>query len=126
MIHRSLLIVGSAVWACLRSAWWAWQAGGAVRGQLRDVGGVWAEVPQPVTVARGAQRGARAGLRLRRASCLEASIVLQRWLLEDGDPREVVIGVARKDGKTTAHAWLAGEESTGLIGYIEMMRLPPR
>jgi hypothetical protein len=69
----------------------------------------------------GAVRVVLALLRLRRATCLERSLILQAWLAARGEQRDVVIGV-RGDGPVRAHAWLDGLEDGA--GYVELHRLP--
>lgn len=61
---------------------------------------------------------------LRRTSptCLERALVLQRWLAEQGSPRDVVIGVTAPSDGFAAHAWLEGEEHGH--DYTELTRLP--
>ena len=59
-------------------------------------------------------------LRIGRASCLERSLVLQRWLAAHEEPRDVVIGVAPPSTGFAAHAWLEGEPTRG---YHEVARL---
>jgi len=54
-------------------------------------------------------------------SCLERSLVLQRWLAAHGDYREIVIGVTGADA-FRAHAWLDGEEGPG---FHEIARVAP-
>jgi hypothetical protein len=62
-------------------------------------------------------------LRLRRATCLERSVVLQAWDAHHGRPREVVIGVARTGSSIGAHAWLAGEDAANR-DFREITRIP--
>jgi hypothetical protein len=59
-------------------------------------------------------------LRLRRATCLERSLIRQRWLASRGVPHEVLIGVATANS-FTAHAWLDNEDSQG---HAILTRLP--
>jgi hypothetical protein len=61
-------------------------------------------------------------LQWRRATCLERSLILQRWLLEAGCPHDMLIGVQRLDGNVIAHAWLDHEDPQG---YAELLRLQP-
>ena len=108
----------------LRALAWSCRAVGEVRAVLRR-GGVSAPVPGPPAVPRQAVRGVRWGLVVRRATCLERSLVLQRWLAEHGDRRAVLIGVAKADGRTLAHAWLEGQERLNDREYVEMTRIAP-
>jgi hypothetical protein len=41
-----------------------------------------------------------------RARCLHRSLALHRWLLQDGLPSELRIGVRKEDGELKAHAWV--------------------
>jgi hypothetical protein len=59
-------------------------------------------------------------------SCLERALVLQRWLIAHGDPRDVVVGTnGSPSGEFTAHAWLDGEALPPERGYTELIRLAP-
>lgn len=107
-----------------RSFLWALRSTGRARRRLRRDGGVTASIRRPPKLPETAIRGVRWGLRLRRASCLERSLVLQRWFFAHGQERTVVIGVARDGSTTLAHAWLAGEEHLNDRAYIEMTRVP--
>ena len=110
--------------ADLRAAWWAVRALRAARhglrsGPIRDVA-----VPGPPSLRREAIRGVNAVLRLGRPSCLERSLVLQRWLAAHSVRRDVVIGVTpRADFK--AHAWLDGEPVPDSPRFEELLRLSP-
>lgn len=46
-------------------------------------------------------------LRARRATCLERSLVLQRWDADHGRRVAIVVGVTHRPFR--AHAWLEGE-----------------
>lgn len=41
-----------------------------------------------------------------RTRCLHRSLVLHRWLLRDGLPSQLRIGVRKDDGSLRAHAWV--------------------
>jgi len=107
-----------------RGLLWAWRSASDARTHLRVEGGVSAPVRPPPTLPVRSLRGVRWGLRLRHASCLERSLVLQRWFLAHGQEREVVVGVAVDGTTTLAHAWLAGEEHLNDREYTEMTRVP--
>lgn len=109
-----------------RSFAWSCAAVGTVRAVLRRDGGVRAPVPPPPMVPPRAVRGVRWGLALRRATCLERSLVMQRWLVAHGIERDVLIGVAKDGGRTLAHAWIAGQEALNDREYVEMTRVPAR
>lgn len=106
----------------LESCLWSWKVCGRARRELRSLGGVRATIPLPPRVPRQAVRGVRWGLRARRATCLERSLVLQRWHLEHGEARDVVIGVKRARHQVLAHAWLEGDPRAS--EYVEMTRVP--
>lgn len=109
----------------LRTTWWAARATRQVRRVLAHRGGVSAPVPAPPAVPAQAVRGVRWGLRIERATCLERSLVHQRWLLAHGQARAVLIGVAHGDrGEVLAHAWLEGEEAANDRHYEVLDRVP--
>ena len=109
--------------ATLRAAWWTDRALRRARTDLGD--GALREVvlPAPPRLPAGAERGVRAVLRRRENSCLERSLVLQRWLAAHGDARDVVIGTTGP-AAFQAHAWLDGDEHSA-ARYVELSRLPP-
>jgi hypothetical protein len=88
---------------------------------MRDV-----EVPVPPPVRPSAARAVRRVLAREAPSCLERALVLQRWLLAHGEPRDVVVGTRGSvTGTFEAHAWLEGEALPAGPGYVEMTRLRP-
>jgi hypothetical protein len=108
----------------IRAAWWAVRALRKVRRDLaRD--GVKAVVPPPPRLPDRAGRGVVAVVRRSSATCLEESLVLQRWLAAHGQPHDVVIGVAPGGERIDAHAWVEGTQDAGLESYVELHRLPP-
>jgi hypothetical protein len=106
----------------LRAAWWTARALKRVRRQLR--GGTLDEVTvtAPPALPGSAQRGVDAVLRRVPATCLERSLVLQRWLAAHGRSLDVVIGVRAPSTGFTAHAWLEGETAGD---FDELLRLAP-
>lgn len=82
-------------------------------------------MPAPPALSDGAIRGVYAVLRRRHVTCLERSLVLQRWLAAHGDSRAVIIGVTRPGDDFHAHAWLEGEFPCH-PGYEELTRRAPR
>ena len=66
----------------------------------------------------------RGVLRRSPATCLESALVLQAWLAAQGDPRDVVIGVASPASGFAAHAWVDGEPDRVSRGFDELTRLP--
>lgn len=109
--------------AMVRSARWAAASHASVRRQL-SMGGLRADVDPP-TAAPEDPGAVNLILRLRRATCLERSLVVQSWLASQGIHRDVVIGAKAVDG-VAAHAWIDGED--GGRGYVELTRvsLPQR
>lgn len=114
--------------ANLRAALWALRAHArARRGVARDGIERPPLLPAPPVLPSAAVRGVLAVLHRRRASCLERSIVLQRWFASQGRPLELVIGVDASGETFGAHAWLEGEnpphgQDEG--DYQEIHRLP--
>jgi hypothetical protein len=78
-------------------------------------------LPAPPPAPRAAGSGVLAVLGHLDPSCLERSLVLQRWLAAHGEARDVVIGVTGADA-FRAHAWLEGEEGPG---FHEIARVAP-
>jgi hypothetical protein len=109
--------------ATLRAAWWADRALRRARADLRQ--GALRDVVLPALprLPTRAEDGVRAVLRRRECSCLERSLVLQRWLAAHGDARDVVIGTTGPAG-FLAHAWLDGDEYSA-ARFVELSRLPP-
>jgi hypothetical protein len=107
----------------LRAAWWTDRALRRARADLREGELRTVALPAPPRLPAGAERGVRAVLRRRGSSCLERSLVLQRWLAAHGDARDVVIGTTGPAG-FKAHAWLDGDEHSA-ARYVELSRLPP-
>lgn len=110
----------------LRAAAWTFRALTVARRHLR-VNGIdpMPVLPGPPGVGADAFRGVAAVLRRRDATCLERSLVLQRWLAAHGDRRELVIGVKGPRDEFGAHAWLEGEPPTdGISEFKELLRRP--
>jgi Transglutaminase-like superfamily len=70
--------------------------------------GLEARVAAPPELAPEGVRAVEAILRRRRATCLERSLIMQRWLMAHGEPYEVSIGVRGGAKQMEAHAWLDG------------------
>jgi hypothetical protein len=105
----------------LRGSWWTLRSLRRVRRQLRDGRLEDVVVPPPPPLGDSAARGIEAVLR-RMASCLERSLILQRWLASRGESRDVVIGVRAPSSGFRAHAWLDGEPAGD---FDELLRLGP-
>ena len=114
--------------ANLRAAWWAQRALRRARRQLRS-GGI-ERVPAlspPPALPPAAIRGVLAVLRRGRATCLERSVVLQRWHAAHDRPLDLVIGVSPGAEEFGAHAWLEGESpphGQAEAEFEEIHRLP--
>jgi Transglutaminase-like superfamily len=106
----------------LRAAWWALRALGRTRRQLRAGKLEDVVLAAPPALGPSADHGVNAVLRRARGTCLERSLVLQRWLAARGDARDVVIGVSAPATGFRAHAWLDGEPAGD---FDELLRLHP-
>jgi hypothetical protein len=107
-----------------RAAWWTYRALRGVRRELPRHG-LQTRVRQPPRLSRGASRGVYAVLRRQPNTCLERTLVLQRWLASVGERHDVVVGVARPDESFSAHAWLDFESEVSTSdGFAEILRLP--
>ena len=113
-------------WSTFRAALWA-HVSLRVTARRLSKRGITAEVPAPPHLMAGSRRGVEAVLRRSSPTCLERSLVLQRWLFQHGVPCEVVIGVKRGASGVQAHAWLDVEQGQELVReFTEIHRLPPR
>jgi hypothetical protein len=112
----------------LRAAWWTLRALRGVRRSLRRNGVYHVTVPTPPPLPVHSERGVNAVLRRRGATCLERSLVLQRWLAARGDPRDLIIGVIGPSDGFKAHAWLEGEhdQHSGTTPFRELTRIAAR
>ena len=108
----------------LRAAGWAALAVRSARRQLRGRPVHAVRVPDPPALPRRAERGVNAVLRRLEPSCLERSLVLQRWLAAQGEQRTVVVGVS-SPREFRAHAWLDGEPLPAGTEFHEIARLAP-
>lgn len=110
--------------AQIRAAWWAERSRRRARRSLRQgpLGDV--HLDPPPTLPAPAVRGVTLVLRYRGLSCLERSLILQRWLAAHGERRDVVIGIT---GATDfrAHAWLDGDPEAAAVPFQELARLRP-
>lgn len=60
------------------------------------------------------------------ATCLEAALVRQRWLVAQGLACDVIIGVTSPSSGFRAHAWLEEPgRSVVMAGHVEIARLAP-
>ncbi|MFT4034182.1 MAG: lasso peptide biosynthesis B2 protein [Patulibacter sp.] len=111
----------------LASGLWAWRSVRYLRAGAARQQGVEAQLEaSPVT---GSLRGIRAVnlvLRATRATCMERSLVVQRFLADRGARHDVVVGVRRgADGAFAAHAWLDGTGDDSGHEYAEIRRRTP-
>ena len=78
----------------------------------------------PPALPDEAIRGVGAVLRRRDDSCLVRALVRQRWHAAHGARRDVVIGIARPNGKFLAHAWLEGDSPCHDEHFVELSQRP--
>lgn len=109
--------------ADLRAAAWTLREHADLRRRLEAEGAA-ATVGPPPPLPAAAARAVRATLRGRRASCLEAAIILQRWHAAHGRPLDLVIGVTAPGPGFHAHAWLEGEDLRPVEPFTEILRRP--
>jgi len=109
--------------ATLRAAWWTLRALTATHRELRKRPFESVVVAAPPSLPPHALRGVQAVLRRREPTCLERSLVLQRWLAAHGDRRDVIIGVLAPADGFGAHAWLEGEIPSS--PFRELTRVAP-
>jgi hypothetical protein len=109
----------------LRAALWTALALVRTRRCLRRRGLAGANVAAPPRLPAGARRGVLALLRRSPATCLERALILQRWDVAHGAPKDVVIGVT-SPADFRAHAWLETEPDAPDGTYREIHRLPAR
>jgi Transglutaminase-like superfamily len=111
----------------LRAAWWTARSIRRLRDGLRT-NGLEAELATPPPLPSSAVSGVTATARCMRATCLERSLLLQKWLLAHGQPHTLVIGVpAPGDKPFIAHAWLEGHDrADDGAAYAQLVRLDPR
>jgi hypothetical protein len=94
-------------WPTLRAAAWALRALRRLRRELsRD--GLDVRVLAPPRLDPRGIRGVESALRFRGATCLERSLIVQRWLVAHGNRHEVAVGVAGGADAVDAHAWILG------------------
>jgi hypothetical protein len=125
---RALRIVRPFIrplWSRLRPAVFTWLDAGLadVRTGLRTEGiDARTRLPDPPYATRWLTGLVVARLAMLHATCLERSLIMQRWLMAIGRPHDLLIGVKSPRETTIAHAWLDHEDSRG---HHVLMRLPP-
>ena len=112
--------------ASLRAAAWAVRTVRDVREALKRTPVDSLQLDQPPALPAEALRGIRVAFRLRRATCLERALVLQRWHSAQGHKRDVVIAVRAGEHPFEAHAWLDGEPDAVAGSFSELMRVTAR
>lgn len=112
--------------ADLVALWWAWRALRAVRRDL-PADGVRTAVAAPKAGLRpDALAEIEALLRWRKATCLQRTLVVQRWLAAHGRPVDIAVGVGTQDNAFAAHAWLPGfDRPSNGAGFREITRIAP-
>jgi hypothetical protein len=106
--------------SCVSTMVWAVFALSMTRRRVRRDGLHGSPPPSTWLPARG-EPGVAAVLNRLEPTCLERSLVLQRWLADHGHPLDVIIGV-KADPEVRAHAWLEPEHHDG---YTDLHRLAP-
>jgi transglutaminase superfamily protein len=108
----------------LRAAWWAARAMRGLRRDLRSLG-LRARVPVPPPLPADAVRGVRGIADLSHATCLERSLLLQRWLVAHGQAHDVLVGVGPSARDFEAHAWIEGyDPDEAGAGFEVLTRVP--
>jgi hypothetical protein len=110
----------------VRAAGWAMFALHRLRREIPSKG-LEVRVLAPPTTARRDVRGVEAALRLRHATCLERSLIVQRWLMACGSPHDVLVGVTGGSKSVEAHAWIHRYDSEDEgEGFRVLTRVAPR
>ncbi len=119
MARRLLPTLGAAVWAVLALR--------RLRRQIASEGLETHVLAPPAALHAASVRGIELALRARRATCLERSLVLQRWLLAQGRSHEVLVGVAGGADSIAAHAWIHRYDAAAQgEGFRVLTRVGPR
>jgi Transglutaminase-like superfamily len=110
----------------VRSAAWAIFALHQLRREMPGEG-LDVRVLAPPGAASGGVRGVEAALRLGRATCLERSLIVQRWLMACGRSHDVLVGVTGGSQSVEAHAWIHCYDSEGEGEGLQVLtRVSPR
>ncbi len=112
------LTAGNAIGAV-----WAWHAAGRARRQLTRNGLRGLALRPPPQLATW--NGVRIVLNRRKLTCLERSAVRQRWYGARGSPRDLVIGVDKRDAEFVMHAWLDGDDEEKVANFAQLLRRAP-
>ncbi len=107
----------------VRAAAWALRAFSSVHAELRE-DGLSTKVPAPPPLPSRTLRTVEVVLRIRRATCLERALVVQRWFAARSVPRTVVVGISESPGAFAAHAWVEGHDAPAFFeGYQPIRRV---
>ena len=105
---------------------WTLLARVLVRRQLQRDGLRKVAVPSAPRVGTGHVGKVDRVLGATKATCLVRSVVVQRFLDDNGEPVELLIGASSPKAGFRAHAWLArAAEADAGQGFTVMMRLSP-
>ncbi len=111
----------------VRGAGWAMLALRRLRREIPSEG-LDVHVLAPRAASPRGVRGVEVALRLRRATCLERSLIVQRWLMAYGSSHDVLVGVNGGAGSMEAHAWIdrydSEDEGDG-EGFRVLTRVAP-
>jgi len=121
--RRMIVVLRCRIWPAVAPPGLVW-ADEALRYLRRTLParGIDTEIPAPPRARQRLSAVIARWLEWRGATCLERSLILQRWLLEAGRPHDLLIGVRRLGDAVIAHAWLDHEDPRG---YTELVRLAP-
>lgn len=108
----------------LRAAWWTLRAVRRARSDTRRRPVHSIRLPPAPRLPARSSRGVGAVLGVGSYTCLEQATVRQSWLLAQGHPRDLIIGVRPGARGYEAHAWLEGDSpGTDLERpFVELLR----
>ncbi len=114
--------------ADLRAAGWAWRALRGVRRHLPTRPLEQVEVPPAPAGDPRTRRAVESVLRTRHATCLERSLVVQRWWSGQGVAVDLVVAVTAPGQGFHAHAWLESDPDAARQHdrMDEIVRVPTR
>jgi hypothetical protein len=103
---------------------WAWRTTRLVHRRLPAGPLESLVVPAAPRTAGVGTRIVRLVVRVQRATCLEESLVLQRWFADNGSLYDIVIGVKSPREGFVAHAWLERPGALTHTQFRAMTRVP--
>jgi hypothetical protein len=125
-VARRLRRLRAAALPTVHAAGWAILALRRLRRELPSAG-LEVQVATPPASRAASVRGIELALRACRATCLERSLVVQRWLLAQGRDHDVLVGVAGGADAVDAHAWIHRYDAdVHGEGYQVLTRVGPR